>query len=179
MAAIVAPSKASSPSPAPAQSPSPSYFEIVTSNLLKLGALTLEDFLHDPYQEPTPQENSLSNPLYHDVPLVPLLVSGDQGPEKGKAAQTPAPIFILDQICSQTFGSVDALNYEIIEEEGKESKWFPHRPLPHAHPLLYPPIRLQRNDASSRSRGPMAQRAHTHRNPSLRARQRPALRPRP
>jgi hypothetical protein len=28
----------------------------------------------------------------------------------------------LDQICSQTFGSVDALNYEIIEEEGKESK---------------------------------------------------------
>jgi len=40
----------SSPSPAPAPSQSPSYFEIVISNLLKLGALTLEDFLRDPYQ---------------------------------------------------------------------------------------------------------------------------------
>ena len=137
MAAIVASSKASSPSPASAQSPSPSYFEIVTSNLLKLGALTLEDFLHDPYQEPAPRENFLSNPLYHDVPLLPPLVVPDQGPEKGKATQTPAPIFILDQICSQTFGSIDALHYEIIEEEGKESKWLSYRPLPPAHPLLH------------------------------------------
>lgn len=125
MAAIVGhPTKAtSSPSPAPAPSQSPSYFETVTSNLLKLGALTLEDFLHDPYQEPAPQENFLSNPLYHDVPIAPLVVS-DQGSENGKPAPTPAPIFILDQICSQTFGSVNALDYEIIEEEGKESEWF-------------------------------------------------------
>jgi len=127
MAAIVGPPKPtiSSPSPAPAQSQPKSYFEIVTSNFLKLGALNLEDFLRDPYQEPAPQENFLSNPLYHDVP--PLVVA-DQGAENGKPAQTPAPIFILDQICSQTFGSIDALNYEIIEEEGKESKWFPYRP---------------------------------------------------
>ena len=118
MAAIVGPPRATS-SPPPAQSPS--YFKIVTSNLLKLGALTLEDFLRDPYQEPTPQENFLSNPLYHDVPIAPLVVP-DQGAENGKPAPTPAPIFILDQICSQTFGSVNALNYEIIEEEGKESK---------------------------------------------------------
>lgn len=104
------------------QSQSPSYFEIVNSNLLKLGSLTLEDFLRDPYQEPTPQENFLSNPLYRDVPLAPLIVP-DQGAENGKPAATPAPIFILDQICSQTFGSVNGLNYEIIEEEGKESKW--------------------------------------------------------
>ena len=132
MAAIVGPRKAtSSPPPAPAstQSQSPSYFDIVTSNLLKLGALTLEDFLCDPYQEPAPQEIFLSNPLYHDVPLVPPFA--DQGAENGKAAQTPAPILILDQICSQTFGSIDALNYEIIEEEGKESEWFPFCPLPH------------------------------------------------
>jgi hypothetical protein len=123
MAAIVGPPNAttSSPSPAPAQSQSQSYFEAVTSNLLKLGALTLEDFLRDPYQEPAPQENFLSNPLYHDVPVAPPLAVADQGPEDGKPAQTPAPIFILDQICSQTFGSIDALNYEIIEEEGIES----------------------------------------------------------
>ena len=59
--------------------------------------------------------------------LLPPLVVADQGPEKGEAAQTPAPIFILDQICSQTFGNIDALNYKIIEE-GKESKWFSYRP---------------------------------------------------
>ena len=112
------------------QSQSPSYFEIVNSNLLKLGSLTLEDFLRDPYQEPTPQENFLSNPLYRDVPLAPLIVP-DQGAENGKPAPTPAPIFILDQICSQIFGSVNALNYEIIEEEGKESKlFFSYRILP-------------------------------------------------
>jgi len=125
MAAIVGPPiPASSPSPAPAHSQSPSYFEVVTSNLLKLGALTLEDFQRDPYQEPTPQENFLFNPLYHDVPVAPPLIVTDQGTESGKSAPTPAPIFVLDQICSQTFGSVNALNYEIIEEEGKESKWF-------------------------------------------------------
>ncbi|KAH9984915.1 hypothetical protein BJV77DRAFT_1086925 [Russula vinacea] len=122
----------SSPPPAQlAQPQSQNYFEIVSSNFLKLGALPLEDFLRDPYQEPAPQENFLSNPLYHDVPLVPPLAIADQGPENGKPAPTPAPIFILDQICSQTFGSVDALNYETIEEEGKESELFPflpHRP---------------------------------------------------
>lgn len=122
----------SSPPPAQlAQPQSQNYFEIVSSNFLKLGALPLEDFLRDPYQEPAPQENFLSNPLYHDVPLVPPLAIADQGPENGKPAPTPAPIFILDQICSQTFGSVDALNYETIEEEGKESESFPflpHRP---------------------------------------------------
>jgi hypothetical protein len=112
----------SSPSPTPVQPQTQSYFEIVSSNFLKLGALALEDFLRDPYQEPTPQENFLSNPLYHDVPLAPTLAIADQGPENGKPAPTPAPIFILDQICSQTFGSIDALNYEIIEEEGKESE---------------------------------------------------------
>jgi hypothetical protein len=125
MAAIVGPSKAtSSAPPAPAQSQSPSYFEIVNSNLLKLGALTLEDFLRDPYQEPAPQENFPSNPLYHDVPVAPPLVVTDQANENGKSVPTSAPIFVLDQICSQTFGSVTALNYEIIEEEGKESKSF-------------------------------------------------------
>ena len=126
MAAIVRPPKAAStPPPALAQ---PSYFNMVSSNFLKLGALTLDDFLRDPYQEPAPQENFLSNPLYHDVPLVPPLVVADQGPESGKVAQTPAPIFILDQICSQTFGSIEALNYEILEEEGKESKYMHYLP---------------------------------------------------
>jgi hypothetical protein len=137
MAAIVGPPRAtSSPPAAPVQPQSPSYFEIVTSNFLRLGALTLEDFLRDPYQEPTPQENFLSNPLYHDVPIAPLVVP-DQGTENGKPAPTPAPIFILDQICSQTFGSVNALNYEVIEEEGKESKWFfSSRVIPHPHLLF-------------------------------------------
>jgi hypothetical protein len=98
------------------------YFETVSSNLLRLGALTLEDFLRDPYQEPAPQENNfLSNPLYHDAPLaLPLFIEDKDG--EGKQSQTAAPIFVLHQICSQTFGSIDALNYEIIEEDGKQSK---------------------------------------------------------
>ena len=129
MAAIVGPPSRTTSSPAPAPTPAPSqpqtqtYFDIVTSSLLKLGALTLEDFLRDPYQEPTPQENFLSNPLYHDVPVAPPLVLDDDqdGGENGKPTHTPAPIFVLHQICSQTFGSIDALDYEIIEEEGKES----------------------------------------------------------
>ena len=132
MAAIVRSSSRSTPSPPPAPAPSQSqsqtYFEIVTSNLLRLGALTLEDFLRDPYQEPPPpQENFLSNPLYHDAPVAPSLVLDDNqdGGENGKPAQMPAPIFVLHQICSQTFGSIDALDYEIIEEEGKESERLP------------------------------------------------------
>jgi len=107
--------------PPPVSAPSQSYFEIVNSNLLRLGALTLEDFLRDPYQEPAAQENFLSNPLYHDAPVAPPPVVKDKDGES-KPAQTPAPIFVLHQICSQTFGSIDALAYEIIEEEGKESE---------------------------------------------------------
>lgn len=108
------------PLPPPVSEPSQSYFEIVNTNLLRLGSLTLEDFLRDPYQEPAAQENFLSNPLYHDVPVAPPPVVEDKDGES-KPAQLPAPIFVLHQICSQTFGSIDALNYEIIEEEGKES----------------------------------------------------------
>ena len=115
------------PTPAPSQPQTQTYFDIVTSNLLKLGALTLEDFHRDPYQEPAPQENFLSNPLYHDAPVAPPLVLDDNqdGGENGKPAPTHAPIFVLHQICSQTFGSIDALDYEIIEEEGKESESLP------------------------------------------------------
>lgn len=120
MAAMTAHLEVSSPPP-PVSMPPQSYFEIVNSNLLRLGALTLEDFLRDPYQEPTAQENFLSNPLYHDAPVVPSPIVEDKDGES-KPAQIPAPIFVLHQICSQTFGSIDALNYEIIEEEGKEKK---------------------------------------------------------
>jgi hypothetical protein len=105
-----------------ASATTPSYFDIVNSNLLKLGALTLEDFLRDPYQEPTQKETFLSNPLYHDAPVAPSFTIEDKAGE-GKSTQMPAPIFVLHQICSQTFGSIDALSYEIIEEEGKESKF--------------------------------------------------------
>lgn len=163
----------------PAETISPaqhqSYFEIVTSNLLKLGALTLEDFLRDPYQEPAPPESFLSNPLYHDVPIAPSLAVNDNDGEGGKPAQTPAPIFVLHQICSQVFGSINALDYEIIEEEGKESRSSPA--------LLIVPARLidsfQRSGASSPSRDLTARPARTHRNPSSRARQRHALPRRP
>ncbi|KAI9439364.1 hypothetical protein H4582DRAFT_134194 [Lactarius indigo] len=127
MAAITAHLEISSPiappppPPLPVSIPPQSYFEIVNSNLLRLGALTLDDFLRDPYQEPTAQENFLSNPLYHDAPVAQSPVVEDKDGES-KPAQIPAPIFVLHQICSQTFGSIDALNYEIIEEEGKEKK---------------------------------------------------------
>ena len=116
MATIISSPTASLP-PAPSQS----YFEIVNSNLLRLGSLTLEDFLRDPYQEPAAQENFLSNPLYHDAPVAPPPIVVETTDGESKPAPIPAPIFVLHQICSQTFGSIDALNYEIIEEEGKES----------------------------------------------------------
>lgn len=129
MAAIfVPPSRTTSPlaAPVPAPSQSQTYFELVTSNLLKLGAFTLDDFLRDPYQEPAPQESFLSNPLYHDAPVAPPIVLDDQDAgENGKPVPTPAPIFVLHQICSQMFGSINALDYEIIEEEGKDSEWPP------------------------------------------------------
>jgi hypothetical protein len=143
MAAILEPPENIPLSVPAATETSQSYFETVHSNLLKLGALTLEDFLRDPYQEPAPQESFLSNPLYHDAPVLPPLVVDDKDGE-GKPAPTPAPIFLLHQICSQTFGSIDALNYEIIEEEGKESKCSPphltHRISSHC-PYL-PPLLL-------------------------------------
>jgi hypothetical protein len=70
------------------------------------------------------------------VPIAPLVVP-DQGAENGKPTPTPAPIFILDQICSQTIGSVNALNYEIIEEEGKENKsFFSYCILPYSLPFV-------------------------------------------
>jgi hypothetical protein len=182
------------PASAPAQPQSQSYFEIVSSNLLKLGALTLEDFLRDPYQKPAPRESFLSNPLYHDAPLVPPLVLDDQNGENGKPAPTPAPIFVLHQICSQTFGSIDALDYEIIEEEGKESEWIrvPFNPPPiaaaalprcaPAHHHFFPfglEFFAQRNSASSPSHGLTVHRAHTRRNRNSRARQKhaPLLQP--
>lgn len=118
----------------PVSAPSQSYFESVNSNLLRLGALTLEDFLRDPYQEPAAQENFLSNPLYHDAPVAPPPVVEDKDGEN-KPAPIPAPIFVLHQICSQTFGSIDALHYEIIEEEGKESESRPLSHFPISHTL--------------------------------------------
>ena len=75
-----------------------------------------------------------------------------------------------------SFWSIDALNYNFTEEEGKESRWFSCCPFLHAHPLFHSFLRLQRNYASSRSCSLTAQRAHTHLNPSLHARQRRALR---
>jgi hypothetical protein len=111
----------SSPTASLPPGPSQNYFEIVNSNLLRLGSLTLEDFLHDPYQEPAAQENFLSNPLYHDAPVAPPPIVVEDKDGENKPAPIPAPLFVLHQICSQTFGSIDALNYEIIEEEGKES----------------------------------------------------------
>lgn len=112
----------SSPTASLPPGPSQNYFEIVNSNLLRLGSLTLEDFLHDPYQEPAAQENFLSNPLYHDAPVAPPPIVVEDKDGENKPAPIPAPLFVLHQICSQTFGSIDALNYEIIEEEGKEKK---------------------------------------------------------
>ena len=144
MAAILEPPENISSSVPAATELSQSYFETVHSNLLRLGALTLEDFLRDPYQEPAPQENFLSNPLYHDAPVLPPLIVEDKDGE-GKHAPTPKPIFVLHQICSQTFGSIDALNYEIIEEEGQESKCSPphltHRVSSHhpTHLFLFSP----------------------------------------
>jgi len=105
MAAIVgSPSRtASSPAPTPAPSlgQTQTYFENVTSNLLKLGALTLEDLLPDLYQEPAPQGNFFSNPLHHDEPVMPPLVLGDNQDdgENGRPAQAHGPIFALHQIC--------------------------------------------------------------------------------
>ena len=138
-----------------------SYFEVVNSNLLRLGSLTLDDFLRDPYQEPIAQENFLSNPLYHDAPLAPppIVVENKDG-ESSKPAPLPAPIFVLHQICSQTFGSIDALNYEIIEEEAKESAYLRpfHRP---PQSLSHAPVPIEKRCILTITRPNGATRSYT------------------
>ena len=53
-------------------------------------------------------------------------------PKKVKRRRRP-PLYLF-------WTRFDALSNKIIEEEGKESKWFSYRPLPPAHPLPKPPI---------------------------------------
>ncbi|KAA1470819.1 hypothetical protein DENSPDRAFT_775170, partial [Dentipellis sp. KUC8613] len=100
----------------------------VTSNLLRLGAVTLEKFL-DPSATDTsiPQDHpsftfAADQPMEIDEPVVKEDEESGDGPSTGPPAYQKAPPFILHQVCSQIFGNIDPIQYEIIEENGKDKK---------------------------------------------------------
>lgn len=95
-------------------SPTQTAFDLVTENLMKLGTLTIDNFLSPPYLDPPPPE---ANPTLSYVARP--LASRDADEAKAKSHQS-APIFLIHHVCSQTFGSIEALKYEIIDDAGKE-----------------------------------------------------------
>ncbi|KAI0309101.1 hypothetical protein OF83DRAFT_1159297, partial [Amylostereum chailletii] len=94
-------------------------FEAVTANLMRLGTLSLAEFLRPPFHDPPPAEINLPSFSYVQRPASDITGDGEQNP---KRSHTEMPIFILHQVCSQTFGSLEPLNYEIIDEAGREKR---------------------------------------------------------
>ncbi|KZV70948.1 hypothetical protein PENSPDRAFT_752194 [Peniophora sp. CONT] len=84
--------------------------DLVTSNLMKLGTLSLNDFLSPPYQDPPPPEVNLT------LSYVARPAVGPVTGEKKLPAHKATPLFLLNQVCSQTLGSIDPLKYEFIED---------------------------------------------------------------
>ncbi|KAI0284167.1 hypothetical protein BC826DRAFT_1190013 [Russula brevipes] len=136
------------PWPSTAPEPELLHFEIVSSNLLKLGALTLKDFLCDPYQEPHLEKASFPTRSTTMHPSRCPLFSTTQNGESGNSAQTHSPIFILRQRKKKV--SV----FEFLNP--------PPSPPPRYLIVLRSPSFLslaQRNDASSPSHGLTMHRA--------------------
>ncbi|KAI0027948.1 hypothetical protein K488DRAFT_60000, partial [Vararia minispora EC-137] len=77
---------------------------------MKLGTLTLRDFLSPPYHDPPPPEVNLALSYV----ARPAGVSGEA--EKKLPAHQSTPLFLLHQVCSQTFGSIEPLKYEFIDD---------------------------------------------------------------
>lgn len=89
--------------------------DLVTSNLMKLGTLTLDDFLSPPFQDPPPPEVNLT------LSYVARPTGGPATEEKKLPAHKATPLFLLNQVCSQTLGSIEPLRYEFIEEGDGEN----------------------------------------------------------
>ena len=88
--------------------------DLATSNLMKLGTLTLNDFLSPPYHDPPPPEVNLTLSYVARPATDPALE------EKNLPAHKATPLFLLNQVCSQTLGSIEPLKYEFIDEgDGK------------------------------------------------------------
>jgi hypothetical protein len=94
--------------------------DIVTSNLMKLGTLSLHDFLSPTYHDPPPPEVNLT------LSYVARPAVGPVGEERKLPAHQSTPLFLLHQVCSQTFGSIEPLKYEFIDDpdnEGVSATW--------------------------------------------------------
>ena len=92
------------------------HIDAVTANIMRLGTLTIDDFLRPPYLDPPPSDMILPSFSFVSRPLHQM------DTEQGKQlSHTQMPIFILHQVCSQTFGNLEPLNYEIIDDLGRES----------------------------------------------------------
>ncbi|KAI0048163.1 hypothetical protein FA95DRAFT_1558312 [Auriscalpium vulgare] len=100
-------------------------FDAVTANLMRLGTMSLETFLLNPSAEPPIPDTFLyptaggTNPFYLDAHAAS---STEAKTEEKRATHHNTPIFVLHQVCSQEFGSIEPLKYEILEEHGKEKK---------------------------------------------------------
>jgi len=152
MATIVSPRTTTSspaPTPAPSQSQTQTYFNIVMSNLIKLGALTLEDFLHDPYQEPAPQETS--SPIHSTTMCLSHHRSSSMTTKTAVRTANlhirPHQYLSLPDLLANLWEN-HAADYETIKEESKESECLPapslskptHRCFPFSFFLSPPPL---------------------------------------
>ncbi|VDC01565.1 unnamed protein product [Peniophora sp. CBMAI 1063] len=85
--------------------------DLVTSNLMKLGTLTLDEFLSPPYLDPPPPEVNLTLSY-----VARRVVDPAAEEEKKLPAHKATPLFLLNQVCSQTLGSIEPLKYEFIDD---------------------------------------------------------------
>ena len=92
-------------------------FESVAENLMKLGTLALEHFLHSPSVDPPAPHPS----IFTNIPTHALLPQSSSAAQEGKTTAV-APIMLLHQVCSQTFGNLDPLKYEILAESPQTSE---------------------------------------------------------
>jgi hypothetical protein len=107
-------------------------FDLVSEKLLAIGSLTIDDFLHAPSTESfaydiseltleIPQRSTPTPPPELPTLAIPQAVpSTDVSPVTSKMQMVAR----LHHACQRAFGSVDALKFEYLEENGSNSKSF-------------------------------------------------------
>lgn len=116
----------------PIHSTSPSMprrpFDLVMGGLMKLGTLTLDSFLNNPDADPPPPETLFyANPADTTELLQSSLLTTPAGTSDADSKiprHQKTPLFLLHQVCSQIFGNIEPLKYEIIDEGGRDSTRF-------------------------------------------------------